>query len=180
MRAPRDVTSGGVCETAFASSTYAPFTWRLLILAGWNWKCHVVIVIKTDLSGLCEQYVKSVGLVRTLFKSWGRYLTSYFARAPSCIGTTNPSRTGLNPLILLVALEPGKNNLSPICCSIWRRVFLKRQLIRLFGKVGRFLWSISCLYSCLFTLWNFSFLFLTNAFTLKYLFALNTLYCHIS
>ena len=61
---------------------YAPFTWRLLTFKGWNWKCHVIIVIKTDLSGfvvpmhsgLCEQYVKSLGLRP-------RDLTSCFARA---------------------------------------------------------------------------------------------------
>ena len=61
---------GGARKTALASSTYAPFTRRLLTLTGWNWKCHVIIVIKTDLSGfivpmhsgLCEQYVKSYAL----------------------------------------------------------------------------------------------------------------------
>ena len=73
---------GGERETALASSTYLPFTRRLLIFTGWNWKCHVIIVIKTDLSGfvvpmhsgLCEQYVKSLGLRP-------RDLTSCFARA---------------------------------------------------------------------------------------------------
>ena len=58
------------------------FTWRLQTFTGWNWKCHVIIVIKTDLSGfvvpmhsgLCEQYVKSLGLRP-------RDLTSCFARA---------------------------------------------------------------------------------------------------
>ena len=91
---------GGARETALASSTYAPFTWRLLTFTGWNWKCHIIIGIKTDLSGffvpkhlgLCEQYVKSLGLTPSgfdfLFRTYG----------PSCIGTTNPSRTGLNPL----------------------------------------------------------------------------------
>ena len=39
-------------------------------------------------SGLCEQYVKSPGLVIWLPVS----------HAPSCIGTSNPVRTGLNPL----------------------------------------------------------------------------------
>ena len=40
----------------------------------WNWNCHVKIVIKTDLSGfvtmhsgLCEQYVKSLGLLASGF-----------------------------------------------------------------------------------------------------------------
>ena len=73
---------GGARETALASSTYAPFTRRLLTFTGWNWKCHVIMVIRTDLSGfvvpmhsgLCEQYVKSLGLRP-------RDLTSCFARA---------------------------------------------------------------------------------------------------
>ena len=38
-------------------------------------------------SSLCKQYVKSLGLT-----------PSGFDFTPSCIGTTNPSRTGLNPL----------------------------------------------------------------------------------
>ena len=79
---------GGARETALASSTYAPFTRRLLTFTGWNWKCHIIIVIKTDLSGfvvpmhsgLCEQYVKSC-----------------FARA-LVHWDNKPSRTGLNPL----------------------------------------------------------------------------------
>ena len=57
-------------EESLASSTYRSFTWRLLTFTGWNWNCHVIIVIKTDLSrfvvpmhsGLCEQYVKSLSL----------------------------------------------------------------------------------------------------------------------
>ena len=71
----RDVTIGGARETALASSIPAPFTWRLLTFTGWNWKCHVEIVIKTDLSGfvvqmhsgLCGQYVKSLGLTPSGF-----------------------------------------------------------------------------------------------------------------
>ena len=93
------VTMGGARETALASSTYAPFTRRLLTFTGWNWKCHVIIVIKTDLSGfvvpmhsgLCEQYVKSLGY------ALGIWLP--VSPAPSSIWTTNPSRTGLNPLM---------------------------------------------------------------------------------
>ena len=92
--APRDVTIGGVRETALASIIYAPFTWRLLTFMGWNWKCHVIIVIKTDLlgfvvpmhSGLYKQYVKALGIWLPV------------SHAPLCIGTTNLSRTGLNPL----------------------------------------------------------------------------------
>ena len=94
---------GGARETALASSTYAPFTRRLLTFTGWNWKCHVIIVIKTDLSGfvvpmhsgLCEQYVLGIWLP--------------VSHAPSCIGTTNPSRTGLNPLNLSsLVIQSGK------------------------------------------------------------------------
>ena len=74
LGALRDVTIGRARETALASSTYAPFTWRLLTFTGKNWKCHVIIVIKTNLlgfvvtmhPGLCVKSVK---------------LTSYFARA---------------------------------------------------------------------------------------------------
>ena len=70
LRAPRDATMVGAIETALASSTYVPFTWRLLTFTAWNWKCHVIIGIKTDLtefvvpmhSGLCEQNVESPGL----------------------------------------------------------------------------------------------------------------------
>ena len=91
---------GGARETALASSTNAPFTWRLLTFMGWNWKCHVIIGIKTNLSGfvvpmhsgLCEQYVKSPRA-----NALGIWLP--VSHAPSCIGTTNPSRTGRNPLI---------------------------------------------------------------------------------
>ena len=39
-------------------------------------------------SGLCEQYPKSLGIWLPV------------SHAPSCIVTTNPSKTGLNPLIL--------------------------------------------------------------------------------
>ena len=93
---------GGARVTALASSTYAPFTWRLLTFTGWNWKCLVIIVIKTDLSGfvvpmhsgLCEQYVKS---------GYALGIWLPVSHAPSCIGTTNPSRTGLNPLNRLLA-----------------------------------------------------------------------------
>ena len=90
---------GGARETALASSTYAPFTRWLLTITGWNWKCHVIIVIKTDLSGyvvpvhsgLCEQYTSNPS-------GYALGIWLPVSHAPSCIGTTNPSRTGLNPL----------------------------------------------------------------------------------
>ena len=51
------------------------FKWRILTFTGRNWKCHVIIVIKTDLSGFvvtmhegaCEQCVKSLGLTPSGF-----------------------------------------------------------------------------------------------------------------
>ena len=49
---------------------YSYFKWRILTFTRWNWKCRVIIMIKTDLSGfvitmhlgLCKKYVKSLGL----------------------------------------------------------------------------------------------------------------------
>ena len=92
---------GGVSETALASSTYAPFTWRLLTFTEWNWKCHVIILIKTGSGGVCCP--NALGLVRTVRQipqanALGIWLP--VSHAPSCIGTTNPSRTGLNPINL--------------------------------------------------------------------------------
>ena len=122
---------GGARETALASSTYAPFTRRLLTFTGWNWKYHVIIVIKTDLSGfvvpmhsgLCEQYVKSLGL------PLGIWLP--VSHAPSCIGTTNPSRTGLNPLnIGLFSIWPMGTDFSGIWIKIQQ--FHRRKLIEQF------------------------------------------------
>ena len=69
-------------------------------------KCHVIIVIKTDLSGFvvtmhsgfCEHYVKPLGLSASGFDF------------TLCIVTTTPSITGLNPL----------NNKARICLIfIW-------------------------------------------------------------
>ena len=58
------------------SPSYAPLTWRLETFTGWNWKCHVIIVIKTDLSG---------------------FVVPMYSGLCYALGT-NPSRTGLNPL----------------------------------------------------------------------------------
>ena len=79
---------------------YSYFKWNILTFTRWNWNCHVIIVIKTDLSGfvatmhscLCKQYVKSQPICREI---WLPVL-----HVPSCIVTTNHSRTGLNPLIM--------------------------------------------------------------------------------
>ena len=85
---------GGARETALASSTYKPFMWRLLKFRGWNWKFHVIIVINTDLSG----FVVPMRRVRQIPRADALGILLPVSHAPSCIGTTNPSRTGLNPL----------------------------------------------------------------------------------
>ena len=61
--------------TALDSSIIFVFKWWILTCTKWNWKYHVIIVVKTDLSGfvlimhsgLCEQYVKSLGLSASEF-----------------------------------------------------------------------------------------------------------------
>ena len=96
--APRDVTREGTRETTLASSTYVPFTWSLLTFTGWNWKCHVINVIKTDLSGfvvpmhsgLWEQYVKSPGLTPSGFDF-------LFRTRPRALGQQNPPEPILTP-----------------------------------------------------------------------------------
>ena len=63
-----------------------------------NWKCHVIIVFPTDLSGfvvtmhshLCDQFAKRRGR--------GIWLAPCL-HAPSCIVTIKPSRTSHNPLL---------------------------------------------------------------------------------
>ena len=90
---------GEACQAALASSTYVPFTWRLLTFTGWNLKCHVIIMIKTDLSGVCcPNAIRLVNIEPQIpqAKALGIWLPVLYM--PSCIGTTNPSRTGLNPL----------------------------------------------------------------------------------
>ena len=111
--APRYVTMGGARETALASSTHAPFTWILLTFTGWNWKCHVVIVIKTDLSGfvvpvhsgLCKQYAKSLRLTSSgfnfLFRTHPLALGQQTPPEPVFIPWTTPSvKCGSKILIL--------------------------------------------------------------------------------
>ena len=65
---------------------------------GWNWKCDVIIVIKTDMSGL----------VVPMHSGLCERPRDLISHAPSCIGTTNPSRTGPNPLsieLILTSLQ---------------------------------------------------------------------------
>ena len=98
LRAPRDVTMVGAIETALASSTYVPFTWRLLTYTAWNWKCHVIIGIKTDLTefvvpvhpGLCEQNVESPGLTPSGFDF-------LFRTRPRALGQQTPPEPVLIP-----------------------------------------------------------------------------------
>ena len=79
-------------------STYAPITWRLLAFTEWNLKCHVIIVIKTDLwgfvvpmhSGLCEQYIKSLGLTPSGFDF-------LFRTCPRALGQQTPPELFLTP-----------------------------------------------------------------------------------
>ena len=63
---------------------------------GCNWKYHVIIVIKTDLSGLLSQCTQANAL--------GIWLP--VLHVPSCIGTTNPSRNGLNELLSIPYVWP--------------------------------------------------------------------------
>ena len=91
--------NNGRCAWKGSRLEHRAHMWRWLTFMGWNWKFHVIIVIKTDLSGfvvpmhsgLCEQYVKSLGLTSLGFDF-------LFRTRLQCTGKTNPSRTGLNPL----------------------------------------------------------------------------------
>ena len=74
-------------KTALASSMIFVLKVRILTFTGQNWKCHFINVI--------------IGLVRTVRQipqanALGIWLP--LSHAPSCIVTTKPSRTGLNPL----------------------------------------------------------------------------------
>ena len=95
--APSNVPTGVVRRAALTSSTILVFKWRILTCPGWNWWCHVIIVIKTDMSifvamhsGLCEQSVQSLDLTASGWISC--------PHAPSCTVKISPSRTSLNPL----------------------------------------------------------------------------------
>ena len=99
---------GGACETALGSSTCAHFTWRLRIFTGWNWKCHAIIVFKNDLSGF-------VRTVRQIPRANALGIWLPVSHALSCIGTTNSSRTGLNPLNTDVASMTRLQIYNTIC-----------------------------------------------------------------
>ena len=89
---------GGARETALASSTYAPYMRRLLIFAGWYWKCHVIIVIKPICRGLLSQCTQACANSTSNPSGYALGIWLPVSHAPSCIGPTNPSRAGLNPL----------------------------------------------------------------------------------
>ena len=88
-------------RSAWNSSRFehiSAFKRRLLTLTGWNLKCHVIIVIKTDLSGfvvpmhsgLCEQYIKSLGLTPSGFDF-------LFCACPHTLGQQTPPEPVLIP-----------------------------------------------------------------------------------
>ena len=93
------VARGVLTEKARPEEYTNIHTWRLLTFMGWNWKCLVIIVIKTDPSGfvvpmhsgLCEQYVKSLGLTSSGFD----FLLRTRHRA---LGQQTPPEPVLNPL----------------------------------------------------------------------------------
>ena len=100
---------------------------KITNIHGVKLKMSFIIVIKTDLSGfvvpmhsgLCEQYVKSLGIWLPV------------SHTPSCIGTTNPSRTGLNPLN--IAILGWGNGLSPLQC--WAIIWTYASVL-LIGPLG--------------------------------------------
>ena len=106
---------------------------------GWNWKFHVIIVIKTDLSGfavtmhsgLCQQHVGRA-------KAFGIWLP--VSHAPSCIVTT-PSRTGFYPLIKVHVNETFLYN------SLWISfAYLMPVLHRIMMQVGiTHKWTVVCI-----------------------------------
>ena len=75
LSASCDVTMGVAREWLSLRARYSYFKWRILTFTGWNPKCHLISVIKTDLSGfvvtmhsgLCEQNVKSLRLTPSGF-----------------------------------------------------------------------------------------------------------------
>ena len=95
-------------------SQYSYFKWRIFTFTGR--KCHVIIVIKTDLSGFvvtmhwsfCEQCAKSIRLTPCgfdfLFRTHPRTLWQ------------NPSKTGFNPLswlrVTIISLTHGSSTVS--------------------------------------------------------------------
>ena len=94
----------------FRKGSRLPFMWRLLTSMGWNWKCHVVIVIKTELSDLCEQYVKSLGLTPSGFDF-------LFRTRPRALGQQTPPEPVLIPysIKMLVKFLTSANQKHRIC-----------------------------------------------------------------
>ena len=77
---------------------YSPFKWRILTFTGWNKKCHVIVLIKTDLSGFVVTMHGLVRTVKPIPRPNGLGIGLPISHAPSCVVTTNPSKTGLDPL----------------------------------------------------------------------------------
>ena len=105
----------------------------MLTFTGLNWKCHVIIVIKTDLSGfvvtmhsgLCEQYVKSLGLTPSGFDF-------LFRTRPRALWQQTP-RTGLNPLSIAQCpyndeFLPKYSQHTPHACFLWFQMSLHWSL----------------------------------------------------
>ena len=69
---------------------YSCFRWRISTFTGWNWKCSVIIVMQTDLSGFRAR-------AKNMLNPGADRPVSH---APSRTVTTNLSRTGLDPLKL--------------------------------------------------------------------------------
>ena len=124
----------------FKWSPYSYLKWRILIFTRRNWKCHVIIVIKTDLSGsvvtmhsgLCEQYAKSLG-------QRPRDLPSCFARTlvhcdkKTIIGSDNGLSPGRRQVIIwtnagIMLIGPSAN-FSEILIEIYTIHFHSRKCI---------------------------------------------------
>ena len=96
---------GGARETALASSTVSAFTWKILTILGGNEKCHIMIMIETDLSdfvitmhsGLCEQYVQYLGLTLS-------GLDFLFRMNPRALWQQAPSELVLIPQTMLTKI----------------------------------------------------------------------------
>ena len=86
-------------ETALTSSTIFVFRVENTSIQGVNLKCHVISLIKTDLSGfVVTVYYGLVRMVRQIPRANGLRIWLPVSHAPLCIVTTNPSRTSIYPL----------------------------------------------------------------------------------
>ena len=95
-------------ETALASSTIIVFKWRILTFTGRNWKCHVIIVIKTDLSGFVvtmhsgllsgvPDYFDRNNILSGYDLPLARYVKLRVAHAPGMPGTFSPPPQNRDP-----------------------------------------------------------------------------------